>query len=172
MRIRNTTLVWIVLFIAGIVCAQDNEFRKWQLRDGRRTRSEMKVVEIDGRVVSLQREGSERVTRIVISSLVDEDQAYLKEKFPEKMAERQEAARPAPRLSNGEASSAETRWPAPVVKDENLEKWVTFLQPTEEDLTWRKIRWHNNLADAEREARKLQRPILLWTMNGNPCGET
>ena len=59
-----------------------------------------------------------------------------------------------------------------MVTDENLDQWITFIRPTEEDLKWRDIRWHNNLATAQEEARRLQRPILLWTMNGNPCGET
>lgn len=165
---RTNSLLFVVLCLAGIAYAQENEFRKWRLRDGRRTRSAMKVVEIDGRVVSLQREGNERLVRVVISSLTDEDQTYLREHFPKEMALRDEAASRTTRTEK----QGDVRWPAPVVTDENLEHWMTFIRPTEEDLKWRKIRWHNNLADAQREAKRLQRPILLWTMNGNPCGET
>ncbi len=42
----------------------------------------------------------------------------------------------------------------------------------EEDLAWRGVRWHRHLDEAAEEARQLGRPILLWAMNGHPCGET
>lgn len=67
---------------------------------------------------------------------------------------------------------AGVRWPAPVLTDTNLDQWARFIDPTPKELSWRKIRWHTSLATAAEEARRLQRPILLWTMNGNPCGET
>ncbi|MBC8354896.1 MAG: hypothetical protein H8E66_23200 [Planctomycetes bacterium] len=171
---RNNAALFLMLCVTAIVSAQENEFRKWQMRDGRRTRQPMTVAEIDGRVVSLKREGSDRLTRIVISSLSDADQAFLKEHFPQEMSGRSETASNAsPSAASAQITVAgEVRWPAAVVTDDNLEEWVTFIRPTEEDLKWRDIRWHNNLATAQEEARRLQRPILLWTMNGNPCGET
>ena len=73
---------------------------------------------------------------------------------------------------NPSNSIANVRWPAPVLTDGNLTEWLTFIRPTAEELKWRNIRWHTSLASAVEEARRLQRPILLWTMNGNPCGET
>ena len=39
-------------------------------------------------------------------------------------------------------------------------------------LAWRGVRWHRHLDEAADEARHLGRPILLWAMNGHPCGET
>ena len=63
-------------------------------------------------------------------------------------------------------------WKAPILTDENLAEWETFIRPTTSELAWRKIRWHTNLHAAAEEAKRLKRPILLWTMNGNPCGET
>ena len=62
--------------------------------------------------------------------------------------------------------------PSEEISADNLEKWLKFVRPSEEELAWQKIRWHRELEDAAAEARKLQRPILLWTMNGHPCGET
>ena len=50
--------------------------------------------------------------------------------------------------------------------------WLGFIRPSEEELKWRKVRWHKSLSEAAAKAGKLQRPILLWTMNGHPCGET
>ena len=64
------------------------------------------------------------------------------------------------------------RWPAPTLTDASFRKWQTFIRPTAAELKWRDIRWHTELEDAAAEARRLQRPILLWTMNGHPCGET
>lgn len=64
------------------------------------------------------------------------------------------------------------RWPAPTLSDDNYHKWLTFIRPTQQELKWRDIRWHKSLSVAAAEAAKLQRPILLWTMNGHPCGET
>ena len=182
--IRPSSVLLFLLCTAGIAYGQDHEFRKWRMRDGRRTRTTMAVAEIDGRVVTLKREGSDRQVRVVISGLSDEDQAYLQEHFPEQMAQRAvgaegNAAQPAEPASRAEtprvasrSDTAAARWPAPVVTDDNLQEWLTFIQPTQEELKWRNIRWHNNLATAQEEARRLQRPILLWTMNGNPCGET
>jgi len=63
-------------------------------------------------------------------------------------------------------------WPAPELTDENIVKWGDFIRPAAEDLGWRKIRWHRHLDEAAVEAKRLNRPILLWSMNGHPCGET
>ena len=37
---------------------------------------------------------------------------------------------------------------------------------------WTDISWRPNLAEAIREAREKDKPILLWMMNGHPCGMT
>ena len=37
---------------------------------------------------------------------------------------------------------------------------------------WTDISWRPNLAEAIREAREQDKPILLWMMNGHPCGMT
>ena len=63
-------------------------------------------------------------------------------------------------------------WPAPALTDQSYEEWLGFIRPREDELRWREIRWHKSLSGAAKEARELQRPILLWAMNGHPCGET
>ena len=64
------------------------------------------------------------------------------------------------------------RWAAPALTDESYRQWLAFIRPSQEELKWRKVRWHKSLSEAAAEARQLRRPILLWTMNGHPCGET
>lgn len=65
-----------------------------------------------------------------------------------------------------------TNWTAPKLTNANLAKWGNFIRPSKEDLAWRGVRWHSHLDEAAAEANKLGRPILLWAMNGHPCGET
>ena len=67
---------------------------------------------------------------------------------------------------------APVRWPAPELTDRSYGEWLEFIRPGKSELGWREIRWHKSLSDAAKEARELQRPILLWAMNGHPCGET
>ena len=72
----------------------------------------------------------------------------------------------------GTGQERTARWPAPELTDDNFRDWLAFVRPTAEELSWRQVRWHPSLSVAAAEARKLERPILLWTMNGHPCGET
>lgn len=65
-----------------------------------------------------------------------------------------------------------THWAAPEITGANLDEWIKFARPSAEELGWRSIRWHSSLSEAADEAKKLNRPILLWAMNGHPCGET
>ena len=54
----------------------------------------------------------------------------------------------------------------------NYRDWIEYIRPSDGEEKWRAIAWRNKLMPAVEEAKKLDRPILLWTMNGNPCGET
>lgn len=63
-------------------------------------------------------------------------------------------------------------WEAPKMTKANLDEWIAFARPSAEELGWRAVRWHSSLSEAAEEAEALQRPILLWAMNGHPCGET
>ena len=46
---------------------------------------------------------------------------------------------------------------------------IRFRPPREQ---WTEIPWRPNLAEAIEEAREQDKPILLWMMNGHPCGMT
>lgn len=67
----------------------------------------------------------------------------------------------------GEAAPTKTKPTA-----SNYRAWIEYIQPSAEEEKWRAISWRNRLMPAVEEAKKLDRPILLWAMNGNPCGET
>ena len=45
-----------------------------------------------------------------------------------------------------------------------------LLKPSEAE--WEQIPWQPDLGQAILEARKQDKPILLWMMNGHPCGMT
>ena len=70
------------------------------------------------------------------------------------------------------AFSGDETNPAPTLTQENLNQWVRFLRPNDQELLWQQVRWHKDYETAVKEARQLKRPILLWAMNGHPCGET
>ncbi len=57
-------------------------------------------------------------------------------------------------------------------KSTNYREWIEYIRPSADEEKWRAIAWRNKLMPAVEEAKKLDRPILLWAMNGNPCGET
>lgn len=61
----------------------------------------------------------------------------------------------------------------PPVLDEKSHKGILeFILPSAEDAKWEQLGWRTELFAAAQEARALQRPILLWAMNGHPCGLT
>lgn len=76
----------------------------------------------------------------------------------------------------GSALSAQTaRQKAPkdqVPSADNLEPWLAFIRPSEDELRYEEIAWRNAFWPAVEEAKRLGRPILLWTMNGHPLGCT
>ena len=46
------------------------------------------------------------------------------------------------------------------------------LQKLPVETHWKEIPWRPNFSEAIRDARKADKPILLWAMNGHPCGMT
>ena len=62
---------------------------------------------------------------------------------------------------------------APDKPDEKtFKKLSEFIQPDATESGWEKIGWRTDLEKAVEEAKELGRPILLWAMNGHPCGHT
>jgi hypothetical protein len=61
-------------------------------------------------------------------------------------------------------------WPVPTLDDRTYKQWLDFVRPGPDDLKWKRIPWRNDLLAAVQEAKALDRPILLWSDQGNPLG--
>ncbi len=168
-----------IVFIACVLdvapLAQAEEFRSWTTPRGSRSRIKMAAVGVSGSSVRFKRQDDGREFDFPISRLSAEDQEFVRKNFADEIAS---SPADTPRNQtrrdrNPVNADGDVRWPHPTLTDDNLDEWLTFIQPTKQELTWRNnIRWHTSLAAAAEEARRLKRPILLWTMNGNSCGET
>ena len=161
MRFQTFGFIWLLL-LANHAPTLGQEFRQWNTQRGQSTRVKLAAVEFVGEVVRFRREDDGREFTFPVSRLSDEDQVRIHEMFREANATH----------GHGADVTSDPRWPEPIITSENLYEWADFLWPSEQELRWRDVRWHNNLGSAVLEARRLDRPILLWTMNGNPCGET
>ena len=60
----------------------------------------------------------------------------------------------------------------PVLDDKSYKGVLEFILPTAEDAAWERLGWRTELYSAAQEAKALNRPVLLWAMNGHPCGLT
>lgn len=58
------------------------------------------------------------------------------------------------------------------LNDANYIKVRDFLMPSTEEMAWRQIPWRPSLWQAVVDARRDDKPILLWAMNGHPLGCT
>lgn len=61
---------------------------------------------------------------------------------------------------------------APDVSDSNYSSLKSMLSPPAEEFAWRQIPWRPTLWEAVLDARRDDKPILLWAMNGHPLGCT
>lgn len=55
---------------------------------------------------------------------------------------------------------------------ESLDKYRDKILATEQERGWKDIAWRHDFASAIAEAHHLDRPVLLWAMNGDPLGCT
>ena len=58
------------------------------------------------------------------------------------------------------------------LNEENYDQIREALTCPKDESGWRDIQWRPNLGEAIIEAREKNKPILLWMMNGHPCGMT
>lgn len=60
----------------------------------------------------------------------------------------------------------------PEVDDDSLALWIERILPRAAEMEWTRIPWIPNLGDGVATAEAEGKPILLWLMNGHPCGCT
>ena len=56
--------------------------------------------------------------------------------------------------------------------DGNYEKLRGLILPSTDELAWQKLGWRPTLWAGVVAAHEEKRPIVLWAMNGHPCGHT
>lgn len=47
---------------------------------------------------------------------------------------------------------------------------MAFLTPNPDEMKWASIPWQTDLWEARKLARQQNKPIFMWSMNGNPLG--
>lgn len=60
----------------------------------------------------------------------------------------------------------------PAVDSVNFDRLHALMQPSAEELKWRKIPWRTSLWQARIDAAAAGKPIYLWEMDGHPLGCT
>ncbi len=85
---------------------------------------------------------------------------------------RRHAFLPGLALLLGAAASAAAQDGPPNLDEASYKQWIDFIIPSAEENKWEKVGWRTEFAAAAQEAKALQRPVLLWAMNGHPCGLT
>ncbi len=68
------------------------------------------------------------------------------------------------------SSSAQAQEAAP--PPPSFEEVRAHVLPSEEELVWKRLGWRASLWEGVLAAQQLEKPILLWAMNGHPLGCT
>jgi hypothetical protein len=58
------------------------------------------------------------------------------------------------------------------LSDQTFEHWRDLIRPKAEECAFLSIPWRESFHVAVNDAQDLDKPILLWTMNGHPLGCT
>jgi len=62
--------------------------------------------------------------------------------------------------------------PKTTLTEETYPAILKILRKPPVETHWNEIPWRPNFTEAIEDARKEDKPILLWIMNGHPCGMT
>ena len=61
---------------------------------------------------------------------------------------------------------------APALDDQSFARWSDYIRPRATEESYLDIPWHESFYSAINEAKKTDRPVLLWAMDGHPLGCT
>lgn len=56
--------------------------------------------------------------------------------------------------------------------EDDVETLMKSIQPSAEELAWKRIPWRTSFREAVAEAQRAERPVLLWAMDGHPMACT
>lgn len=70
------------------------------------------------------------------------------------------------------ATATDATIDAPSLTADNLNDWKSHILPSPADLAWTQIPWLPDLQSGIEAAAQVDKPLLLWTMNGHPLGCT
>ena len=59
-----------------------------------------------------------------------------------------------------------------VLDESTFEQWRDFIHPSEAELASDRIEWNATLWAGLIRAQEEKRPLMIWIMNGHPCGLT
>ena len=62
--------------------------------------------------------------------------------------------------------------PASDLTEATFARWKAYLQPSEAEQRWQQIPWRSAFLEGVAEARRRDRPLLVWAMNGHPLACT
>jgi len=60
----------------------------------------------------------------------------------------------------------------PPLETRTFERWRAFIHPKPDELSFERIDWHNSVWSGLAKAQREGKPLLIWIMNGHPCGLT
>ena len=115
----------IALTITSAPLSAEEQYRTWHMSSGRKTRIKLAAIDIVGSKVVFKREDDGRTFQFPIRNLRQDHQEVLRQQF----SKSRNPFRPADdRVFINPANGDEIRWPAPVLNDQNLQRWTQFIQ--------------------------------------------
>ena len=70
------------------------------------------------------------------------------------------------------SATAQERFGVPKLEASNFQHWLDYIRPSTTEQRWTAIPWRAQVWTAVREARRADKPVLIWAMNGHPLGCT
>jgi hypothetical protein len=58
------------------------------------------------------------------------------------------------------------------LNEANFSSWRDLIRTGDSELVWQQLPWTPSFHDGLAQAAKLNKPLLLWVMNGHPMGCT
>jgi len=70
------------------------------------------------------------------------------------------------------SANAQNRTDEVVLTSKDYSVWRNYILPSEKERIFLSLPWQRTFADGIVEANRVDKPVLLWTMNGHPLGCT